>query len=228
MLSDQRLLTVAEMIRRGNRVADIGTDHAYLAIHLIENEISTFVIAADIVDGPLENAKEHVEKAGLREKICIRKSDGLKNIHPNEIDTVVIAGMGGDVISKIISDAPWLKNEGYELLLQPMSSAPDLRRFLSREGFEIKEEKATLAADRIYSVMKAVFVGGKRQISTCEALVGKLCDAPDELALRYIERVKKINQKTVGELKKTDKKKDLLAELEDALREIDGILENGI
>ena len=228
MLSDERLLTVAEMVRRGDRVADIGTDHAYLAIYLIEKGISPFVFAADINDGPLENAKSHLNQFSFSEKIELRKSDGLKAFSENELDTAVIAGMGGDIICKIISDSGWIKNNRFELILQPMSSAKDLRRFLAQNGFEIKMEKATKAAGRIYSVIKTCYCDEKRELSLFEAMVGKLDVKNDLLAVEYIKRVRRIAGEIALQLEGVKRKEKELQEYKIAIKKMDEMLTNGI
>lgn len=225
MIADKRLLTAAEMVRRGDRVADIGTDHAYLAIFLVENNISDFVIAADISDGPLENAKNNLAEYDFGEKIVVRKSDGFSNISKDEIDTGIIAGMGGDVICKIIDSCEWIKDSAYELILQPMSSAGDLRKHLVGNGFEIKKEKAVRSAHRLYTVIKVGYTGKSREISTYEALVGKLDENLDTAAFWYIKRVRKIAAQIIDQLDGIERKLKLRQELIKAVEEIDRTLE---
>jgi len=225
MLPDGRLLTVSQMIRRGDRMADIGTDHAYLALYMIENGIVPSVIASDINDGPLENAARTIAAAGNPAGITLRKSDGLKAYNENEVDTVVIAGMGGDVIIKIISNAGWLKNGHTELVLQPMTSAEDLREYLSSNGFEILREKATKAAGRIYTVIKAVYTGKIQPLDRCFLLIGKLDCETDSDAVCYIKRIREIAAKTASQIKNVERKQKKYCELTEALRNIDRMLE---
>ena len=105
MALNSRLSKIAEMVRKGDRVADIGTDHAYLPVYLVKSGISPFAYACDVVDGPLCNACKNIESAAV-ENICIRKGDGLAAVAPSEVDTLVIAGMGGDLIMRILEAAP--------------------------------------------------------------------------------------------------------------------------
>lgn len=155
---DTRLKMAAEEVRQGKKVADIGTDHAYLPAYLIENNICPSAIAADIGKGPLENAKKVVSTSPLlSEKIQLRLSNGLEKISPDEADDIVIAGMGGILISEILTNAPWIKDEDKRLILQPMSHAEDVRKYLCENGFEIIKEKASTDGKHNYIIIVAEF-----------------------------------------------------------------------
>ncbi len=155
---DTRLKIAADEVRQGKKVVDIGTDHAYLPAFLIENKICTEAIAADIGKGPLENAKKVVSASKeLSDKIELRLSDGLKEIKSHEAEDIVIAGMGGILISEILSAAPWVKDETKRLILQPMSHAEDVRRYLCENGFEIIKEKACTDGKHNYILIVAEF-----------------------------------------------------------------------
>lgn len=155
---DTRLKMAAEEVRQGKKVADIGTDHAYLPAYLIENNICPSAIAADIGKGPLENAKKVVSTSPLlSERIELRLSDGLEKISPDEADDIVIAGMGGILISEILTKAPWVKDENKRLILQPMSHAEDVRKYLCENGFVIIKEKASTDGKHNYIIIVAEF-----------------------------------------------------------------------
>ena len=155
---DTRLKLAADEVRPGKKVVDIGTDHAYLPAFLVENGICTEAIAADIGKGPLENAKKVVSTSkDLSEKIQLRLSDGLKEIKSDEAEDIVIAGMGGILISEILTSAPWVKDETKRLILQPMSHAEDVRRYLCENGFEILKEKACTDGKHNYIIIVAEF-----------------------------------------------------------------------
>ena len=129
-----RLLACCNFIAPGDRVADIGCDHGYLGIYLLKNNIASAVIASDINQGPLQSAVRNSEKFGVRDRMSFHLSDGVKDI-PRDFDVLVCAGMGGDTIVSILSDAPWLKSSQYRLILQCQSKTPMLRRFLSENGW---------------------------------------------------------------------------------------------
>ena len=154
-LSD-RLYTVSTLVPKGARVADIGTDHGHLPIYLIKNEISLYCIASDIREKPLNNARANIEKTGAK-NIDIRLGAGLDTVTPDEVDCVVVAGMGGEVIVEILDNAKWTRNEKYTLIFQPMTSADALRKYLCEKGFYIESETAVEENRKIYTVIKARF-----------------------------------------------------------------------
>ena len=125
-----RLLACANFVGRGDRVADIGCDHGYLSIHLLTNGIASSCIASDVNAAPLESARRNAGKYGVANKMEFCLSDGVRSI-PRDFDCMVCAGMGADTMMHILSEAPWLKNERYRLVLQCQSKTPMLRRYLS-------------------------------------------------------------------------------------------------
>ena len=186
MICDNRLLKCASMVSGKGIVCDVGTDHAYLPVYLLEKGICAGAVAGDIADGPLEAAAATVKKAGLEDKIDVVKSDGLKNIKPEGITDVVMAGMGAETISEIIAAAPWLEN-GVNLVLQPMTKEPYLRKWLYENGYEIVKEEAVSDGDRIYTVMNARFDGFRMTVSDNFAETG-MFDLSDEESFKYIRK----------------------------------------
>lgn len=152
---DRRLQTCASMVRENQVLADIGTDHAYLPIWLVKKGVIQKAIAADINMGPLQKAAFNIRRYNVGKQVDARLSDGLELIFPNEADDIVIAGMGGELIADIIEKAPWLKDVQKHLILQPMTSAPELRTYLTEHGFAVKQEQAVQDGDHIYTVMRA-------------------------------------------------------------------------
>lgn len=150
----KRLLCCAEMIKKGARVADIGTDHGYLAVYLLQNKIADEVYASDLREKPLQKARDNARLFGMSERIHFLQSNGLHNYKGDEMDTIVCAGMGGDLICQIIDNAPWLQNERYTLILQPQSGGQDVRRYLMEHGFFIETEVLTEDSGFLYSVMQ--------------------------------------------------------------------------
>lgn len=151
-----RLLACCNFIAPGERVADIGCDHGYLGIYLLKNNIASAVIASDINQGPLQSAVRNSEKFGVRDRMSFHLSDGVKDI-PRDFDVLVCAGMGGDTMVAILSDAPWLKSSQYRLILQCQSKAPMLRRFLSENGWRITEESVLRDGRFLYTVMEVYY-----------------------------------------------------------------------
>lgn len=151
-----RLKACCNMVKKGDRIADIGCDHGYLGIHLLRENIAACVIAADINEGPLESAKRNADKFGVTDRISFFLSDGVKNI-PRDFDTLVCAGMGADTMISILEAAPWLKDRKYRLILQCQSRRPELRKYLYTQGYCIIAE--TLAKDGhfIYPVTEVVY-----------------------------------------------------------------------
>lgn len=158
---DKRLATVASMVRRGSRVADIGTDHAYLPVYLVQAGVCPCGIAADIRTGPLEAARRAVSEAGLTDVIALRLGDGLAPVAADETDDIVIAGMGGETIAEILSAADWVKDTRLRLVLQPMTRAEELRRWLLTSGFAITEERLVRDGHRLYPVMAAAYTAAE-------------------------------------------------------------------
>lgn len=171
---DVRLQAVADYVPWNTKLADIGTDHASLPVHLVQKGTVSFAIAADVNKGPLEHAAKAVEEAELETQITLRLSNGLDEIKEAEADSIVMAGMGGILISQLIEKAPWLKNHEKTLILQPMTDAPLLREFLSTEGYEIIAEKGVVHKTHAYTVMKAVYNGKPFAPTLWETYVGKL------------------------------------------------------
>lgn len=169
-----RLLAAASLVKGGGIVADIGTDHAYLPIYLIQNGKVDCAIAADIGKGPLENARKSVEGYCLEDKISLRLSDGLNSFKDGEVQEIVFAGMGGTLITEKLKETEWIKNEKYHFVFQPQSRAEELREYLLTEGFSINKESAVCEGRRYYVAFDASYTGDKRLPTHAECFLGKL------------------------------------------------------
>ena len=150
-----RLKTVAEAVTKGNRVADVGTDHGYVPIYLVKNDLSPAGIAMDVNKGPLEKAQEHIREEKLGGKIATRLGNGLAPLEPGETDTVIIAGMGGDLICKILKAKPEFLIEGKEFILQPQSEWFKVRRLLKEYRYQIEKEWFLKEDGKYYVIIKA-------------------------------------------------------------------------
>lgn len=193
-----RLYTVSTLVPFGARVADIGCDHGHLPIYLIREGISPFCIASDIKEKPLESARANIEKVGLN--IETRLGAGLSTIKENEVDCITVAGMGGEVIASILDDCPFIKDQKYTLVLQPMTSADALRQYLSENGFSIEKEVACTDSGKLYTVILARFSGEFSMEDEAFYRVGKL-DPKDETARLYIEKQARIVEKLIADRK---------------------------
>ena len=151
-----RLRTLAQMVDQGARIADIGTDHAYLPIQLVKEGKVDYAIASDVAAGPLENAEKDIIAAGLKNKIETRLGSGLETISAKDrIDTVVIAGMGGKLMTNILNEA-WSRNFHFvTLILEPNVGEPGVREWLSAHKYQIINEKIITEAGHIYELIKA-------------------------------------------------------------------------
>ena len=158
-------------------MADIGTDHGYLPVYLLQTGKILRAVAADINAGPLASAKETVTACGLQERVELRQSDGLKNIDVSDITDIVIAGMGGELICQIIGECPKLQDPAKRLILQPMTQAPYLRRWLCRNGYAIAAESPAEAGGKFYAVISARYEGNNWECDDFFAHVGKMPDA---------------------------------------------------
>lgn len=152
----KRLQAVASLVTVGHRIADIGTDHAYIPIYLIQEQRVPYAIAMDINEGPLKRAADHVRENGLEEKIALRLSDGFRGLKPYEADTAVLAGMGGALMIKILSDCRDVTCSLKECILQPQSELEKVRTFLLQEGFLFIEEDMVLDEGKYYPMMKVI------------------------------------------------------------------------
>lgn len=138
----------------GNVIADIGCDHAYVPIRLIQDRRAKRVIASDLNAGPLNIAKQNIEKYGLSEKVETRLGGGLSILSPGEADAVIIAGMGGEIIEKILRADEEIAKKS-RLILQPMNSQYELRKFLISNGYKITAEDMVLEGFKVYNIIEA-------------------------------------------------------------------------
>ena len=151
-----RLLACAQLVPPCRRAADVGCDHGYLAIHLLQSGKAESVIASDIHEGPLQSALHNAVRYGVREKMSFYLSDGVRKI-PRDFDCLICAGMGGDTMVSILEAAPWLRSGQYTLILQCQSKTPLLRRYLSGNGWAIDRETILRDGKFLYTVIRALW-----------------------------------------------------------------------
>ena len=191
-----RLEMTASLVPSGARLADVGTDHAYLpAALLLEGRIPS-AIASDLRRGPLERARETAAAFDLKEKISFRLCDGLSGVGPEEVDAIVIAGMGGETIAAILAAAPWTADGKHRLLLQPMTRAWELRAFLADNGYAITREALVRDRGTLYPVMEA---GAGEMTLSLGQLHGGAGLTHDPLGDRYlIEQIVRLEMAVAG------------------------------
>lgn len=149
----KRLRAIADFVPKGAKVADIGTDHGYIPVWLAQNHLADMIAAADINRGPLDHAKETAERYGVYDRIRFALCSGLEFECSNEYDTVIIAGMGGELIASILEAAPWTNQKETTLILQPNSRIPHLVRWLTTNHYTIVDVSLVKDAGKLYQIL---------------------------------------------------------------------------
>lgn len=245
----KRLQTVANAVTPGSRVADVGTDHGYVPIYLVERGLCPGAIAMDVNEGPLARAEEHIRAEGLSDRIQTRKSDGLAALAPEETDAVVIAGMGGALMCRILQDASAFLEAGRELILQPQSEWFKVRRLLSASGYRITQEWFLEEEGKYYVVIKALPAPGTDRESragdagsdAADGAAGDagdcftddftcrygafLLDRRDPVLIAYLKKEAQKKRQILHHLSETDdKQRQRRRQLAKELRDIEGYL----
>ena len=183
---DRRLLSAADLVRQGAVFADVGTDHAYLPIFLLSRGIIERAVCSDINAGPLESARVNVAHNGFLEKVDFYLTDGARELFDTGATDYAICGMGGELIARIIDDAPHLKCENVNLILQPMSRQASLREYLYTNGFTIDCERYSYSAGKYYVCMRATYTGKCVMLSDIDYELGLEQQDCDESYLGYL------------------------------------------
>lgn len=196
---DKRLLSCADYVRAGAVFADIGTDHGYLPIFLLNTGRIEKAYLSDVNEGPLASAIVNVADAGLSDHCEFILTDGAAALCGKGITDYAICGMGGVLISEIIEAAEHLKDSNVRLILQPMTRQAHLRRYLYKSGFNILDERYSTADGKHYVTILAEFCGNYRDIDSIEAELGKNRIHTDDRAeyLAYLEAKRRSFSKTV-------------------------------
>ena len=198
----ERLSLIASLIPLGDSVCDVGTDHGYLSAYLSLSGKYGKITATDIGEKPLQNAKTNLERLGVT-GVDLVLCDGLSGVTRDRADTVIIAGMGGEVISGILSRTEFIKDKDITLILQPMTAADSLRLYLSENGFEVQREIAIEENKKLYSVMVCKYCAVPYSIDEVRKRIGIL-KPQTECAKRYIEKQAKIAFKCAKDLEQHD------------------------
>ena len=227
MALSKRLEQVLQMIPRCRTVAEVGTDHGYLAVACIETEVAQRVIAIDVNQGPLESAKGFVKERKLEQSIECRLGDGLGATKQGEVDCAVICGMGGELMQHIITVGPELL-ETY--VLQPQSHRRELKQFLVDQGYGIVQEECLLEGNQYYDM----WLVQRDVISVYDELpkesvlweYGALLQRePSEVWKQHIQRRIKTLQSIVQHMRNTTKSNDVVETMEQELQALQGVLQ---
>lgn len=222
-----RLEQIGRMVAPGSVVADIGTDHGQLMAWLGERGILRAGYACDINKKPLDKARRILAELGLSDMVACVQAPGLEGLEPGSADTVVIAGMGGDLIARILDEAPWVRKHRTRLLLQPMTKPDHLRDYLAREGFCTELENAVVSGKFVYTVFSVVYDGQPRTLTTLERYIGRVLDGDSADTDRYLMRVRRnllgriagIDRSRAGDPERRGEYTAVVAELERLLKE---------
>ncbi|GAA0712592.1 class I SAM-dependent methyltransferase [Paraclostridium ghonii] len=188
-----RLLKIASLVDEGKKIADIGTDHGYIPVYLLKNKKIDFAILADVNKGPLENAKKEVRHNKLEDKVDLRLGSGIEILNDNEVDQIIIAGMGGILISELLEAKKSVAQNAQKLILQPMQAQSELRKYLYENGYEVINEVLVKEDFRIYEILEAKYTGKQTEVrdKIYYEVSNKLIENKDELLVEFIN--KKIN-----------------------------------
>ncbi len=227
----KRLLRIADMVPRGTFLADIGTDHAFLPIYLLENSIIERGIAADIVDGPLKIAEKNIKAHNLEDKLMVVKSDGLVNVEAFTPQTVVIAGMGGETIYEILRVSEFARACSPLFLLQPMTHIEVLRNYLLKSGFSILDEQVIREEHRFYVIISARFLEKQQHYFNSEDFneiceLGAITPNSCEDARDYLIWKKETLKRNIDALKNSSNSKEKAQAFSKIVFEIDRRLES--
>lgn len=198
-----RLKLIADLVKEGSVVADIGTDHGYIPVYCVKNGISPSAIAMDVNPMPLAKAEENIALYGLEDSITTRLSNGLEALKKDEADTVVIAGMGGLLMINILSEGICAISEKTHLILQPMIAQRELRGYLYENGFVIDGEYVCREENKFYNIICAR-MGSGAQVSDKDIFVGRDIDknTPD-VYMEYLDYKIGVCTKIINGMKKS-------------------------
>ncbi len=207
-----RLKALTDMVTVGNTVADVGCDHGFLSIYLVQHKISPKVLAMDVRKGPLQAATQHIREAGLESCITTRLSDGLEKMDVGECESLVVAGMGGKLMQKILTDNREKTRSLKEMILQPQSEISEFRQFLRQEKLQILDENVLVEAGKYYFMMRVVPVeevpAEERDLQPVFDAYGKtVLLKKHPVLLEYLEKRREVLTKLCEELEKSSKEK---------------------
>jgi len=207
LILSARLRSAADMLEPDRCVVDVGTDHAFLPIFLAQNGIARRITATELRPQPLRRAENNLKRFGLLQKVRLVLCDGLQGIDPEDAEEIVIAGMGGETIASILAAAPWTGMRDRNLILQPATSAEELRRFLCEHGYRIVSERLTEDAGRLYLLIRAR--GGETEKAAPAQFYTGLRLQDDPLYGLYLAALTKRIRSALGKMRHSSKPEDV-------------------
>lgn len=223
MVLSKRMECVASMVTPGGRLADVGCDHGYLPIWLFETGRIAGAVAMDIRPGPLERAKANIAQHGLGQYIQTRLSDGMEKLAPGEVDSAILAGMGGKLMVRILSESPGTVQRLREMVLEPQSETAALRKYLMEAGFQIEAEDMVLEDGKFYPVMRAVPVGTSEELSAEQLRFGpRLLENRHPVLLAYLHREEEVSLRLEESLQRagSPRAEERLREIQEEIQHI--------
>lgn len=229
----RRLQTAAALVSEGTVLADVGTDHGYIPLYLLEQGKIKRAVAMDINKGPLARAKEHITQYGMEQYIETRLSDGVAGLQPHEVDSILIAGMGGGLVMHILKEGEAVCKAAKELILQPQSELCQVRRFLAEEGYVTEAEEMVLEDGKYYPMMRVHWEEQERSVEwqengeellrqeTCDIYGRLLLERKHPVLREFLQKEQQIYAGILENLKKqpqTDQITLRAAEIEAALK----------
>lgn len=212
-----RLKKIAELVPPCQTFADIGTDHAYLPVYLINKGICEYAIASDLREGPLSRAEETARTFGAEDKISLRLGSGFETLKEGEATVAAVAGMGGVLTAELLKNSAEVAKSLKSLILQPMTAVYELRVFLYENGYKIEEEYLVKEEDKLYHILKVTPKANKTEKK--EEIDLFFGDRIKRNSLYYDEykqrQIKKLECKISG-MKKSKNGSELAKEIEKA------------
>lgn len=221
MLKDERMTLIYSLVRTGKNVLDVGTDHAWIPIELVKNNVSPCAAVTDISRSSLDKGIKNIKAAGLEQKIAAYCTDGTLGVPLETVDDVIIAGMGGELIVKILSQDKRLLSDKLHFILQPMTKPEELRYYLYQNGFTVISEQKVISENRVYAVISAKYTAENTDFSLSDILLGAFPDKSSQADTVYAERLlsaltvrlhglQKAENQDAGLLEKTKREIDIL------------------
>lgn len=211
-----RMKAISSLVSPGLTLCDVGCDHGFLPIALVQEQKIKRAIAIDINPGPLQAGRKNIEEAGFSDVIETRLSDGLLAVMPKEADSILIAGMGGGLVLHILEQSKEVVDAAKELILQPQSEIQEVRKYLMEQGFAIVEEDMVLEDGKYYPMMKVQGNGSKINYTEAELYFGPcLLHKKHEVLLDFLKREKRIQHEVLENLQQAKETSAILKRKEE-------------